>query len=327
MCFDGIAHSLHPGLMKFHCSLQLRGLMEHTGHLTIEKVVEYVSKRGLQSHGHGYTRADVCSVDHVLPLEKGFKDVDVVLKGVGNDFELSSLSCLLQFQVAVERGDRGLDRFQVERVLRLLDLCDVEQLPRKEGNRIRTSNSPRDPAELILCVLQDKEFLRLGPCVTNHAYSVVAHFQLARGDSEHGLCEYGGGCRGAKVQKSPLLGGKLSLALQNADAPSLWEGGLGFVYHPIVRACVVGQVQPRLGQGAHPETTVNKQAFGDKLTAESQTCLDLVTVERWDLVDRNLAFERALELQQDNGAVKCLEVAVWTAGYFAIKRVALGKVE
>ena len=133
-----------------------------------------------------------CSVGYVLPLEKGFEDVDVVLKGVGNDFELSGLSCFLQFQVAMERCDRWLDRFQIERVLGLLDLYDVEQLPSEESNRMRTPKAPRVLAELILCTLQDKEFLRLGPCVANHPQSVVVHLQLARGDSEHGLCKYGG---------------------------------------------------------------------------------------------------------------------------------------
>ena len=83
----------------------------------------------------------------------------------------------------------------------------------------------------------------------------------------------------------------------------------------------MGQVQPKLGQRAHPEATVNKQTFGDKLSAESQACLHLVTVQGGNLVHRNLAFEGALELQQDNGAVKCLEVTVWAACYFTIERV------
>ena len=99
------------------------------------------------------------------------------------------------------------------------------------------------------------------------------------------------------------------------------------MYRPVVRACVVCQVHPNLGQGAHPETTVNEQAFGDKLTAESQPCWHLVAVEGRYLVYHNLAFERALELQQDNGTVKSLEVTVWTAGYFAIEGVTLGKIE
>ena len=107
-----------------------------------------------------------------------------------------------------------------------------------------------------------------------------------------------------------MLGGELSLALQDADAPSFWEGCLGFVYRSVVRACVVCQVHTKLGQGAHPETTINKQTFGDKLAAESQPCLHLVAVEGRDLVYHNLAFERALELQQDNGSVKSLEVTV-----------------
>ena len=81
-------------------------------------------------------RAGVCSIDHVLALEKGFEDVDVVLKGVRDGFELSILPCLLQFQVAVERCDRRRDRLQVEQVLGLLNLCDVEQLPREEGNGV-----------------------------------------------------------------------------------------------------------------------------------------------------------------------------------------------
>ena len=120
-----------------------------------------------------------------------------------------------------------------------------------------------------------------------------------------------------------MAGGKLSLALQDADAPSPREGCLGFVYRSIVKVCVVGQVHPKLGQGAHPETTVNKQAFGNKLTAESQPCLQLGRC----FVYCNLPFERALELQQDNRPVKGLEVTIWTAGYFAIERVVLGKIE
>ena len=248
-------------------------------------------------------------------------------QGCWNDFEVPGLSCLLQFQVAMERCDRWLDGFQVERVLRLLNLCDVEQLPREESNGVWTTKAPRVLAELRLCILQDKEFLCLGPGVANHPYSVVVHLKLARGDSEHGLCEYGGWCSGANVQKSLLIGRQLSLALQDADAPSSREGCLGFVDSPIVGACVVCQVHSKLGQRAHPETTVNKQAFGDKLAAECQPCLHLVAVEGRCLVYRNLAFERALELQQDNGTVKRLEVTVWTAGYFAIERVVLGKIE
>ena len=94
-----------------------------------------------------------------------------------------------------------------------------------------------------------------------------------------------------------------------------------------MRACVVGQVHPKLGQGAHLETTVNKQTFGDKPTAESKPCLYLVAVECRYLVYHNLAFEWALELQQDNGPIKCFEVTVWAAGYFAIERVVLSKIE
>ena len=103
--------------------------------------------------------------------------------------------------------------------------------------------------------------------------------------------------------------------------------GLGFVHHPIVRGWVVGQVHPKLGQRAHPEVTVDKQPFGNKLSAESQPCLHLVTVHGWDLVHHNLACEGTLELQQDNGAVKSFEVTVWAAGYFAIERVVLSKIE
>ena len=85
------------------------------------------------------------------------------------------------------------------------------------------------------------------------------------------------------------------LTFQNADAPGLWEGGLGFVHHPIVRGWVVGQVHPKLGQRAHPEATVDKQPFGDKLSAESQPCLHLVAVQGWDLVHHNLALEGVLD--------------------------------
>ena len=131
-------------------------------------------------------------------------------------------------------------------------------------------------------------------------------------------------CQGSK---SLLLGRQLSLALQDADAPSSREGCLGFVYSRRVGACVVCQVHPKLRQRAHPETSVNKQAFGDKLTAESQPCLHLIAIEGRYIVYRNLAFEGALELQQDNGPVKGLEVTVWTAGYFTIERMVLGKIE
>ena len=56
MGFDGMAHLLHLGLIKFHRSLQLRGLMNYMGHLAIEKVVKNVVKGGVQIHGQGYTQ-------------------------------------------------------------------------------------------------------------------------------------------------------------------------------------------------------------------------------------------------------------------------------
>ena len=56
VCFDGIAHILHPGLMKFQRSLQGKGFMEDSNGLAIEKVVKDVSKGGLQIHSHGYTQ-------------------------------------------------------------------------------------------------------------------------------------------------------------------------------------------------------------------------------------------------------------------------------
>ena len=46
MRFDGIAHILHPRLIKFHCSLQLRGLMEYADNLAMKKVVKNVSQGG-----------------------------------------------------------------------------------------------------------------------------------------------------------------------------------------------------------------------------------------------------------------------------------------
>ena len=67
--------------------------------------------------------------------------------------------------------------------------------------------------------------------------------------------------------------------------------------------------------------------FGNKLSAEGQTCLHLVAVQGWDLVHRNLALEGALDFQQDQGVVKGLEVTVGAASYFAVKRVSLGKIE
>ena len=105
----------------------------------------------------------------------------------------------------MERCDRWLDQMQVDRVLGLLDLCDVEQLPCEESNRIRIP-MPRGLAELNLGILQDKEFLRLGPWVTNHAYSVVTHLKLARGDSEHGLCKHGGDVVVPRFKRAAWLG-------------------------------------------------------------------------------------------------------------------------
>ena len=54
MGFDGMTHLLHLG-MKFQGNLQLCGLMNHAGHLTIKKVVKNVVTGGVQGHGHGYT--------------------------------------------------------------------------------------------------------------------------------------------------------------------------------------------------------------------------------------------------------------------------------
>ena len=55
MGFDGMTHFLHQRLMKFQCNLQLRGLMNHAGHLTIKKVVKNVVKGWVKIHRHGYT--------------------------------------------------------------------------------------------------------------------------------------------------------------------------------------------------------------------------------------------------------------------------------
>ena len=195
VCLDGIAHILHPRLMKFHCSLQLRGLPEYAIKLGIEKGGEHVVKRvnqgGLSIHRHGYTRGWPLFSWLGLPLEKGFEDFYVVLKGVANGFQWPSLSCLRLFQVAMERGDHRLDLLQVERVLGLLDLCDVEQLSREESNRVWDSTPPSDPSELFLCLLQDNELLGLGPWITNHTHPGVPHLDLTRCDSKHGLCKGG----------------------------------------------------------------------------------------------------------------------------------------
>ena len=55
MGFDGMTHFLHQRLMKFQRNLQLRGLMNHAGHLTIKKVVKNIAKSGVKIHSHGYT--------------------------------------------------------------------------------------------------------------------------------------------------------------------------------------------------------------------------------------------------------------------------------
>ena len=125
-----------------------------------------------------------------------------------------------------------------------------------------------------------------------------------------------------------MPGGELVLALQNADAPGLWEGGLGPVKRVVLGwVVVVVLTHPKLGQTAHPEATVDKEPFGDKLSAEGQPCLHLVAVQSWDLVNRNLARERTLDLQQGQRLVKGLEVTVGAACYLTVERVSLGKIE
>ena len=69
MGFDGMAHLLHLGLMKFQRSLKLHGLMNHTGHLAIEKVVKNVVKGRVQIHGH--TPRQVSLVQLVTPALVG----------------------------------------------------------------------------------------------------------------------------------------------------------------------------------------------------------------------------------------------------------------
>ena len=95
----------------------------------------------------------------------------------------------------------------------------------------------------------------------------------------------------------------------------------------MVLGWVVAQVHPKLGQSAHPEATVDKEPFGDKISAESQPCLHLVAVQGGDLVNCNLACEGALDLQQGQRLVKVLEVTVGTACYLAVKWVSLGEIE
>ena len=95
----------------------------------------------------------------------------------------------------------------------------------------------------------------------------------------------------------------------------------------MVLSWVVAQVHPKLGQRAHPEATVDKEPFGDKISAESQPCLHLVVVQRGDLVNRNLACEGALDLQHEQRLVKGLEVTVGAACHLAVERVSLGKIE
>ena len=87
------------------------------------------------------------------------------------------------------------------------------------------------------------------------------------------------------------------------------------------------KVHTKIVQGAHPETDVHKQTVGYQLTTESETGLYLVTVASRGFVYCDLAFERTLELKQDNCPVWGLEVTVWAAGYFAIEEMVLGKVE
>ena len=70
MGFDGMTHFLHQRLMKFQRNLQLRGLMNHAGHLTIKKVVKNIVKGGVQIHSHGYTLGDFCSTGYSRPCRK-----------------------------------------------------------------------------------------------------------------------------------------------------------------------------------------------------------------------------------------------------------------
>ena len=98
----------------------------------------------------------------------------------------------LKFQVAVERCYCRFERFQVIRSLDLLDFGYVEQLPSEECNRVIPIAMPRGLVKLSLCLLQNKELLRLGSWVPNHTYSVVTHAQLiklTRIDREQGLVE------------------------------------------------------------------------------------------------------------------------------------------
>ena len=71
----------------------------------------------------------------------------------------------------------------------------------------------------------------------------------------------------------------------------------------VVLGLVVAQAHTKLTQTAHPKAAVDKEPLGDKLSAEGQPCLHLVAVQSWDFADRNLARERALDLQQVQGLV------------------------
>ena len=102
----------------------------------------------------------------------------------------------------MKRCDCGLERFQVARDLGLLDFRYVEQLPGEKCNRVILPFAPVCPLKVSLCLLQNKELLRLGSCVPDHADPVVTHSQLvppARVDFEECLVEDTDCFRGAQV--------------------------------------------------------------------------------------------------------------------------------
>ena len=85
---DGRTHFLHLGLMKFQGRLQNSGFVENSGDLAIEKVIENLSKWGLQQcrglgktkRGHGMPQVGVCSVGYARQESFEVIDVDFVFK-------------------------------------------------------------------------------------------------------------------------------------------------------------------------------------------------------------------------------------------------------
>ena len=70
MSFDRIAHILHPRLMKFHRSLQLRGLMKHADQLFVIKSSRMSPRVGCRSMAMDIPPGVTGSIGYARPCRK-----------------------------------------------------------------------------------------------------------------------------------------------------------------------------------------------------------------------------------------------------------------